>query len=394
MKTNEVTSDLWAYPAEALKAIKAKQIEQGREVYDFGLGDPKIPIWPKIREAIGRSIPEISSYPSIRGTANLKKAHENYLTRRFGEEVLQGTAILPTRGSKEGIFHVALSLVCRSKGRKTIVYPDPGYPVYRSSTLFAGGTPVPYSLTPENDYKLEPWKLEPSIQKDLAAVWVNYPHNPTGACVDASYWQELIHWCQKNGTMLLSDDCYLDIYDPDLERQENKIPTSPIGFSRSGVLSFLSLSKRSGLTGIRAGMVAGDEEFLEQHVNARANFGLANPEFIQAGAAVAWNDDAHVANRRKILFECLEIGFSSLRNIGLLTTRPEATFYLWVPVPRKYPKDDVQFALELAEQGVIVSPAQWLGEASKGFVRFAMSPPEKACEEAFEIFANFSKKYL
>ena len=184
--------------------------------------------------------------------------------------------MIPSNGSKEAVFHIALCIVGRAGGRKTIVYPNPGYPVYKSSIQFAGGTPYPVELKEEDSYEFKPWELPADVQKDTAAVWINYPHNPTGATITEDTLKKIISWCQDNNVVLLSDDCYTDIYDASWDQGDQR-PIHPLSYGSQNILSFMSLSKRSGLTGYRSGFIIGDQGLMKSLRKARANFGLQLP---------------------------------------------------------------------------------------------------------------------
>jgi len=389
MSVNKVTAELKPYPMEELSNIRKELVAKGIPVFDFGTGDPKIPTWPGIRNAVKEAIGEVSSYPGINGTDELRASHLNYLKRRFNIDA-DTIDIIPTRGSKEAVFHIALSLVGRAGGKRHIVYPDPGYPVYRSSTQFAGGLPYPVALKPENNYLLEPWNLPAHIQKDAAALWVNYPHNPTGAMAPIEYFERLVAWAKETNTVILSDDCYVDIYDANLAPEDR--PRSILEITGEMVLSFCSLSKRSGLTGYRAGFIAGDKKIISAIRRARANMGLGQPNFIQVGAQTAWDDDEHVENRRVIFTERMEKLGGALMELGMIEEIPKATFYLWAKIPDRFKGNDIKFCKGLAEKGVIASPSQWLSESIKGYTRFACVPDLEELDEAIEIIKEYVQK--
>ena len=382
---NDVTENLASYPMETLKEIKEGLELKGKKIFDFGTGDPKIPMPSFLAQTICENIPKISQYPSIKGTKKLFDAHVSYLSRRFKICKFDSMSILPSRGSKEAIFHIALSLISRGSKKRKIIYPSPGYPVYKSSIDFAGGEPYPVQLKEENKFRLEPWLLPKSIINETKAVWVNYPHNPTGATVDQSYWCKLLDWCHDNSIILLSDECYMDIYD----HESSFKPQSPLALSSEFVISFHSLSKRSGLTGVRAGFIAGDKRILDPHIRARANFGLALPDFIQAAAAAAWGDDKHVIARRKIFTERRNHSFKVLNNLGLISEKPQAGFYMWCKLPRAYEGQDEKFCLSLAEKGVITTPSSWLGDQTKGYFRLALVPDMDDTLEAMDIIKEY-----
>jgi len=382
---NQTTIQLRPYPMEELAKIRTGLQEQGKPIYDFGTGDPRIPLWPKLNEALKSALTEVSQYPGAKGSAELVESFYLYLKRRFGIEKSSDLDVMATRGSKEAVFHTALSIAGRG-GKNTIIYPDPGYPVYHSSALFAGAKPFPVRLAEEKGYRLEPWELPSDVQKDAAAIWVNYPHNPTGAEVGEAYWLKLIDWAHKQDCLILSDDCYVDIYDSALK---DNLPKTPLVYSTDRVVAFFSLSKRSGMTGFRSGFMAGDARFMNLHARARANMGVGTPAFIQAAAQAAWSDENHVAERRAVFSRRIAAAYPNLKELGLLDEAPTAAFYLWCRVPGKFRGDDLKFCLDLAERGVITSPSRWLSMDTKGYFRMALVPSEEDTKIALDILTKF-----
>lgn len=387
---NPVTKNLKPYPMEELVRIKQELQGENKKIYDFGVGDPKLPLWEQaIKTLQEKAATDSLGYPSIKGTKELDEAHRAYLKKNFSLELSDKASVLPTRGSKEGIFHIALSLIGRA-GRKTLAYPVPGYPVYESSALFAGGTPYPVSLTEENNYLMEPWNFPREVQKDLAALWINYPHNPTGKCVSRKHLEKLVSWCQENDVILLSDESYIDLYHESLEdpSKQNERPVSAVTVSEDRVISFYTLSKRSGFTGLRAGFIAGDKRILEAHTKARANFGLSSPLCIQESARVTWMNEEHVKDRRKIMSQRLDLAFPILEKLGMVKEKPVVPFYLWLKIPDKIKEDDISFCLGLAKDGVIMTPGRWLGAQSDRHLRIALTLDKKNMLEAFKLLSQ------
>lgn len=370
---------------EELKRIANRLKERNIEVLDFGTGDPGIPVWQPIIDEMQRTTVSLSQYPSILGIAELQKAQESYLARRFNLQKNGKWSTLPTRGSKEAIFHIALSLIGR-KGKKALLFPNPGYPVYLSSVQFAQGKPLPYEVNAENNYLVEPWTLPKSQAKDIAALWINYPHNPTGAVCDEKYLENLVDWCHQNDCVLLSDECYTDIY---TEIDKPVIPPTPLNISQEGVLAFYSLSKRSGLTGYRSGFMAGDATILAKHQRARANFGLAMPVSTQWGSIAAWNDDQHVRERRQVFTRRIQMVGNFLLERKLISELPQATFYFWIKIPPQFGTNDVQFCIDLSELGVIATPSSWLGDGVEGYFRLALVPEDEETQKMLAILGRF-----
>lgn len=382
---NTTTKMLKPYPAERLRKIVADRKADGLPVYDFGTGDPRIPLWKDLNHAISNSLPEVSQYPSIMGSSEVTQAQESHLQSRYqlSESQMSQVLTLPTRGSKEAIFHIALSLV-EPSGRNQIYYPEPGYPVYRTSVLFASGVPCPYQLNSANGFLWEPWNIS-GIQVDkVAAIWVNYPHNPSGVSAPREYWQQLIDWTSKHGIVLLSDECYSDLY-----YDSDKKPSSPLEFRVEGVISFLSLSKRSGMTGHRVGYMAGCRNLLQKHAKARANFGLGQPNFMSSAAVLAWGDEDHVKERCKIFYERIKLAHRELSEVGYKLDFPDAGFYLWIEVPESFQGDDIRFCEHIANEGVIAFPSSWMGEKSRGYFRLSMVETLENTQTAMKILTKF-----
>ena len=137
--------------------------------------------------------------------------------------------------------------------RDTVVYGSPAYPVYQVGALFAGAREHAVILERARGYRLDLAALPTELLDRTAIAWCNYPHNPTGACVDAAYWREQAACCAEHGILLASDECYADLW-----FDEAPPPPSVLQATTSGVLVFGSCSKRSGMTGYRSGFIAGD----------------------------------------------------------------------------------------------------------------------------------------
>lgn len=394
---NKITLSLNNYPMEELKVFKQHLLKMNKKIFDFGIGDPQIPLWSKINETIVEALTSTVQYPSIRGIEELREAQKAYMKKRFGVVVdHQNIELYPTSGSKEAIFHVLLSIIEKDLDKKYVIYPNPGYPVYKTSILFAGGVPYPMEINESNNYLLEPWTLPLEIQQKCAAIWVNYPHNPTGYNVSKEYWEQIVEWANQMQCMILSDECYVDIYNYEYDTlinqnsKEDQRPQCALMFGYDNVVCFHSLSKRSGFTGYRSGFMVGDAKFLKAHFKARSNFGISSPEIIQKAATIAWADEEHVKQRRKIFSQRMKFAGEQLQKLGMLKHIPNTTFYLWCKIPLKYNKNDVKFCKELAYQtGIIVSPSSWLGENVTGYCRFALIPSMEDIIEAINLLTAF-----
>ncbi len=372
MKLNPLLDRLCTYPMVELGRRKAALLAAGRTVYDFSVGDPNDPTPAFIREAIAGAITEVSSYPSARGTPALRRAIAGYLGRRFGVSVDPETQILPTSGSKEAVFHMPLLVVDPGAEDRAVIFPDPGYPAYQRGALFAGAEPVPLALS--DDFRMRPWELPTEVLRRARLMWINTPHNPTGALLDADHLRRIWELCREHEILLVNDECYADIY-------QDVVPVSLLEIAQEGVVVLHSLSKRSGMTGYRSGFVAGDPAAIEALYTLRTNPGLAPQDFVNAGAAAAWADDGHVEERREVFRAKKGLMMRFFEEVGLEVAASEATFYLWLRCPGG---DDEAWALELLEHGIVVTPGSALGVAGAGagYVRVALVPTLEECRRA------------
>ncbi len=387
---NKTLRELKGYPMEELQKIKEELIKSGKKIYDFGTGDPKEPTDKKIRQALIDAVPEVSQYPSVAGLKELRQSIANWIKRRFGVELSPDKNVIPSAGSKEAIFHFPLVFIDPEEEKKRVIFGTPAYPVYERGTLFVNGIPTPIKLKEEENFLLRLDKVDKSILEETKIVWINYPHNPTGAFAPKQYYEDVYGICKEYDIILCSDECYSEIY-------FDKKPPSALEVGIENVVVFNSLSKRSGMTGYRSGFVAGDEKIIGEYRKYRASFGVASPEFIQKAAIVAWNDEQHVEERRKIFKEKRDILLEFLDKVGLEYLYPEATFYIWIKVPDKV--GHKEYIKELVKNGIIVSPGENFcagieiknGECSSNYFRIALVPTVEECKEAVKVWENVHK---
>jgi succinyldiaminopimelate transaminase len=372
---NPVLGQLQVNLMVALDERKARLRAEGRRLFDFGLGDPREPTPPFLREALRAAVPEVSQYPSPNGTPALRRAVAGYLLRRFDVTVDPETQVVPATGAKETIFHLPLAF-CGEPARRLVVMPDPGYPTYQVGARFAGLEPLQVPLTAANRFLVEPEALGPAVLDRTLLFWVSYPHNPTGAMAPRDYLARVGAAAVKHGFIAVADECYADIY-------FGAPPHSLLQVQRENVLAIHSCSKRSGMTGYRSGFVAGDPDLVAILKRLRSHPGVASPDFVSAAATAAWSDDAHAAERRAVFKEKRDLFAAFFQAQGLEVHGSEATLYLWVKVPAGL--DSAGYALRLLEAGIVVAPGTAFG-AGEGYVRVALVPTLDECRAAIDCW--------
>jgi LL-diaminopimelate aminotransferase len=372
---NPILARQGAYPLLRLDERRWELEQKGLDLFDFGTGDPREPTDGKIRHALIDGVPEVSRYPSTTGKQRLREAFCGWMERRHGVALDPESEVLPATGSKEAIFHAPLAFLHHSHGRRGVAHGTPGYPVYERGTVLSGGEALPIELKWESGFLLQPEAIDPERTRIL---WINYPHNPTGATATYEYLESVVKFCRRHDILLFSDECYNDVY-------SGEPPPSILEITTERTLAFCSLSKRSGMTGYRSAMMAGDPELISALGKLRPSIGVATQSFVQDAATAAWDDDAHVEKRRRIFGEKRDLFTEFFEEASLEYLPTEASFYLWVAVPDG---DDEAYALRLMEEGVIVAPGRAFGAGGEGYIRIALVPGLEDCKLAIQRWAG------
>ena len=367
---NPVLTEMAVYPFTRLEEERRRLLEAGVEVIDFGKGDPNEPTDPMIRQALVEALPERAPYPLAQGLPELREAAAAWLDRRFGVTVDPDTEIVPTYGSKEAIF--SLAQVLGTAGR-VVAFGEPAYPVYERGALFSGAEVATLPLRRENGFLPDLGELD----DDVALVWVNYPHNPTGAVAPRTFYDELVEAAERHDFLIGSDEAYTELW------FDEPPPSALQAFDRSRVVVFQTLSKRSSMTGYRSGFVAAPPEVVAALKAYRPTVGTAPQEFVQRASVVAWNDERHVEDTRARYRAKREVMVPAIENRGWEIVASEATMYLWVSIPTGESGEAV--AARLLEHGLVLSPGTFFGPSGEGYVRFALVPTLEECRRAAEI---------
>ena len=366
-------AEMATYPFVLLEEARRALVAQGIAVIDFGRGDPNEPTDPIIRKALIDAVPERAPYPLAAGLPELRAAAAGWCARRFGVELDPDTELIPTYGSKEAIFSLAQVLVDPRSSKNVVVFGEPAYPVYERGALFAGAEVRTLPLLREHGFLPD---LR-SLDDDTAIVWVNYPHNPTGALAPLSFYEELTGLAAEHDFVIASDEAYSELW-------FDEPPASALQVAdRSRVVVFQTLSKRSSMTGYRSGFVAAPPEVISALKSYRPTVGTAPQEFVQRASVVAWDDEEHVDRTRAAYRRKRDALLPTLVRKGIRVAGSEATMFLWLEVPQGQTSE--AFATGLLEHGLIVSPGTFFGPAGEGYWRMALVPSEAECRRAAEI---------
>ena len=330
----------------------------GKEPISLSLGDPSGQVPAFVTEALTKAAAAFGTYPAINATADWRQAAADWVMSRFGlpeGSIDPERQVLPLNGTREGLYLALFPLMPLAKngGKPAVAMPNPFYQVYAAAALSAGAEPIYVAATQESGFLPDYAALPEETLKRLVAVYLCSPSNPEGAAANEAYWQKLFALAERHDFIVLADECYADIY---FDREPVcALPTRQKqsgGFSR--LLTFHSLSKRSGLPGLRSGMVAGCGRLIEKFRAFRNVAGPAVSTPVLAASAAAWRDEAHVAANRAIYAERMAAAESVLGNHFV---KPGGGFFLWLKCP-----NGEETALRLwREEGVRVLPGAYMG---------------------------------
>ena len=368
------------YPFVRLNEAARRVEARGVEVIDFGMGDPREATDPLIRQALVDGLRDRMGYPAAVGLPELREAIAAWANRRFGIRLDPETQVIPTLGSKEAIFSLAQVVVDLERGKDTVAYTEPGYPVYERGALFAHARPLALPLHERNGFLPDLDAIDGETWSRLAAFWVNYPNNPTCATAPLGFYERLAALAREHGFVLASDEAYTELW-------FDEPPASALQVADlANVAVFNTLSKRSSMTGYRSGFVAGDPELIAALKAFRPTVGTAPQEFVQRASVVAWGDENHVERTRALYRRKRELFLELFRRKGIRIAGSEATMYLWLEAPAG--ESSEAFAERLLEHGVLVAPGSYLGAAGEGYFRVALVPSEEECTRAVALLEN------
>jgi LL-diaminopimelate aminotransferase len=261
-----------------------------------------------------------------------------------------------------------------------VLVPSPGYPVYRVSTLFAGGTPYFLPLRKESGFLPILSDIPAAVAKKAKLLFINYPNNPTSTVAERSFFEEVVAFAKRHQIIVCHDAAYSEIafdgYRP--------LSFLEVEGAREVGVEFHSLSKTFNMTGWRIGFAVGHSEILSGLGRVKTNIDSGLFQAIQEAGAEALNHlDTPLPEIINTYERRRDVMVKGLEEMGLEVDRPKATFYLWIRVPRGY--TSAQFATLLIEQGgIVATPGNGFGEEGEGYIRMALTVDEKRLKEAIE----------
>ena len=364
--------------AELEREVAAKR-EAGVDVISLGIGDPDMPTYPHVVEAMQRAVAENANqkYPSNRGRAEFRNALAGFYADRFGVEIDPETEVIPAIGAKECIYNLCFAFL--DPGDVALA-SDPGYPVYTGGPVLAGAEVEVLPLIPELGFAPDLDAIDAGKLARARLLFLNYPNNPTGAIAPEGLFERVVEIAREHEILVVHDNAYSETtYDGYVAPSFLQTP----GAKQVGVEVF-SLSKGFNMTGWRCAAILGNADAIETYWRLKTNIDSGLFEAVQlAGAAALEGRSGPVEEMNAIYARRRDLVVDALGAIGVDVAAPKGTIYIWAPVPEGY--TSTSFCEHVLEQAaVVISPGSMYGPSGEGFFRISLTTPDERLTEAVE----------
>lgn len=348
--------------------MKGEIQQKGADIIDLGVGDPDLPTPPHIITALQEAArdPKNHRYPSYSGMIEFREAIAKWYQKRFHIFLNPHSEVISLIGSKEGIAHIPLAFI---NPHDIVLVPDPGYPVYNTATLFAGGNPYFMPLLKENNFLPDFSQIPEEILKKAKLMYLNYPNNPTAAVADYPFFEEAVKLAHHHQIILCHDAAYTELcFD-----EYRPLSILEIPGAKDVAIEFHSLSKTYNMTGWRIAFAVGNPEIIAALGKVKTNIDSGVVQAIQiAGITALLGDQTSLIEMRTIYQERRDLLLTGLKEAGFEVATPKATFYLWITIPSGFTSTELTTHL-LTKAAVVTTPGNGFGSSGEGYIRMALT---------------------
>ncbi len=365
--------------------LKAKLRAEGKDIIDFGMGNPDMATPRHIKDKLKETVekPGTGRYSTSKGIPGLRKAQAAYYQRRFNVDLDPENEIVVTLGSKEGLANLAQAIT--SPG-DIILSPNPSYPIHPYGFIIAGASLRHLPAMDQGIFNAALYleRLEKSIMESVpapVALIVSFPSNPTAQIVSLEFYKDLVKIALKYNVYILSDLAYAEIY------YDGFPPPSILEIPRAKevAVEFTSMSKTYAMAGWRIGFAVGNQKLINALIRIKSylDYGAFTPVQVAAAAALNGPQDC-VLDIRNTYQKRRDVLIKSMLRAGWDIPAPQASMFAWAPLPDKFKKrGSLEFAKELMlKADVAVAPGVAFGEYGEGFVRVGLVENEQRIKQA------------
>ena len=338
----------------------------------------------------------IHTYSIPKGEPYFRKAVATRMKNRFGVDLDPETEIFSLIGSKEGIANLVRFITTpkeKELDKDVIMIPDPCYASYLQFIKCSGAKAYPMPLTAENDYKPDVEAIYHQIIKDgykpenIKAVFINYPNNPMGISTTKEYVKTVIDFCKKYDILLVSDAAYCDLY---FDEKEKPFSIFEIEGAKDIGIEFFSFSKPYAVTGWRLGWVCGNKDVVQRLGKGKSTIDNGIFKALQKVCAEILNSEEgekYIKAGNEGYARKQAIMVKGFKELGWnMDNVPHTTFYLWLPIPRRY-TSAFEFCQDvLRKSGVVLVPGNAFGDCGEGFFRLSYVCSDEKLQEVIDRF--------
>jgi len=378
------------YVFDEIQTLKAAARKEGKDIIDFGMGNPDQATPEDIVEKLRESSlkPSTHRYSQSKGIPRLRKSICDWYQRKFDVTLDPECEAVVTMGSKEGLGHLALATL--DKGDAVLV-PNPSYPIHPYGFVIAGADIRHVPIGEGMDFFAE---LELAVTNSFPKpkmLVLNFPGNPTTECVDIEFFQKIVNFAKEHKIWVIQDLAYADIcFDG------YKAPSIlEVEGAKDVAVEFFSLSKSYNMPGWRVGFCCGNKDLLAalSRIKSYFDYGLFTPIQVAAIKALDEGDD-YVEEIRSRYQARRDVLIKGLNDAGWKVESPKATMFVWAKIPSTLRSlGSLEFSKRLLKEAeVAVSPGIGFGDYGEGFVRFSLIENEHRTRQAIRNIKKFLSK--
>ena len=361
---------------------KLKEIDdlnkKGRQIINLGIGSPDQPPHPDVIKTLNEESakPNQHSYQSYRGSIILRRAMSSWYKQWYNVDLDPESEILPLIGSKEGIVHICMTFL--NPGDKVLV-PNPGYPAYRAAVYLTGSDCIDYELNEENNWMPDFNFLESLDMSSVKMMWLNYPHMPTGQLPSKELFERVITFGNKHNILICHDNPYSFILN------DKPLSLLSIKNAKDTAIELNSLSKSHNMAGWRVGLLAGNEQIINEVLRFKSNMdsGMFLPLQLAAAKALSlpheWYEGVNSVYRGR-----RNKAFTLLKNLKTVFSESQAGMFIWAKIDDSE-KDCYTFIDKILDNaGVFVTPGAIFGSAGNRYIRVSLCATIEKLDEAIK----------
>jgi alanine-synthesizing transaminase len=368
------------YVFTIIDGLKIEARRAGIDVIDLGFGNPDLPSPALAVEKLCEAAHNTRNhrYSASRGIPKLRQALADLYQRRFDVALDSEREVIATIGAKEGFSH--LMWVLLGPGDAALV-PSPSYPIHIFAPLFTGASAREIPMSTDGDFMERVREAYEYSWPKPRVIVLSFPHNPTTATVDLSFFQEVVDFAREHEVIVVHDNAYAELgYDgfqpPSILQADG---------AKECAVELYSLTKSFSMAGWRLAFLAGNAEVVQALAKLKSylDYGAFQP--IQIAATVTMNEATDVPVEVQAVYQGRRDALiDGLHRIGWDVPRPRGTMFAWAPIPEPYREiGSVEFASMLVRDAqVALSPGVGFGPGGEGYVRFALIENEQRTQQA------------